>query len=306
MATKRAYRRAFAKLIGPYYELTATSGSTTGAIECTQWPFYSNNVQNELLQDWFMFRPTATNANDMARLVPEGGYTPATGTITIDKDYTVNPYLTGTGELIEAHGTLDPGFIVDMLINEALKQTLCVVEVQIPAVPNVIRHKVSSLHSWLTEPKWIRQVGWLGPNENREQFDPYSRIVYGGGEKLWNDVYFVHRTQMFAADNTLFLKCVVPAYYVCRGANGEWGDQEGLSTGIVGETDEAIPQVEWVAWAALVEAWIRMSHVLDAQSNNRILRDADTAAKRFTELSQIYLDMPEYTAAPLQQFGPPI
>lgn len=306
MATKRAYRRAFAKLIGPYYELTAGSASTVGAISCTQWPFYSNNVQNEMLQDYFMHRPTATDATDMVRLVPEGGYSPATGEIAIDKDYTNNPYSSGTGELIEAHGVLDPGFVVDMLINEALKQTLVVCEIQVPCIPNVIRHKVSNLFPWLTEPKWIRQVGWLGPSESREQFDPYQRTVYGGGEKLMGDTYFVHRTQMFAQDNVLYLKCVVPAYYVCRGANGQWGDQSGLSAGVVGESDEAIPQEEWVAWGALVEAWLRMAHVLEAQTNNRILRDQDTAAKRFTELSEVYLDVPEYTAAPLTAFGPPL
>jgi hypothetical protein len=304
LPTKRIYRRAFAQLIGPYIELTATSGSTTSQIECTQWPFYSSNVQNELFQDWFMMRAAATTATDMVRLVPEGGYTPASGLIVPDQQYTVSPYVGGVGELIEAHGVLDPGFVVDMLINEALKQTLVVHEVTLAPTADYTRHLLSTTYSWLTEPKWIRQVGFLGPSEDRNKFDPYQRVVYGGGEKIRENVYFVTSGQTFTSNETLYFKLLVPAYDLCRASGGTFGDRAGLRSGVLGETDEAIPQAEWVAWGALVEAWTRFGHILDAQVNNRILRDAETAGARFTALSQQYLDVPAFTGPPMIRWGP--
>jgi len=154
---------------------------------------------------------------------------------------------------IEFHGIIKLLAEWDRLTTDALKRIGEMVEFTVTPTANATRHSLASAASWLTDPQWVYQVGFLTSSEARGEVDPYEgRRVRGSTEKLLNVVYLVHPTRTFASNETVYVKAFRPYYTLCRASGGTYGDQSGLSA----DTDEAIPNVEWVGAAMLIQ-WAR-------------------------------------------------
>lgn len=303
-ATLTHYRRAVAPRLGPYAQGTAGALSTTTVLECATWPFKSSLAQDDLWADQYLFRPDALAADDRTRVVATA--TTSTGLFSPDAPWTAAPYAGAGGETVEFHGLVPP--VVDgvndlhALINEALKTILLVVEVTVTPTADAQRHALGGAAPWLTEPAFVYEVGVLAAHEDREAVDPFRRPVRGSAEVDGGGVYLNHPGRTFRPDDTLWLRVLKPAYFHCRAAGGTFGDQAGLAF----ETDEAVPQTEWVTAATLVQAWLRLANVLAPADSQRAGTELAKAAAQVSRFQRNYLQahLPKRTFKPLLNWGP--
>lgn len=335
MPTLAAYRRAVAVESGPYigpetYEVRATSGSDVTQIVCSVYPIKSGIPQFDLLVERPLYRPDATDAHDKHRYVQS--YDPATGTITPDLPWTNAPIappggsaysfleaftygglelmlyedledlgLTGLGERFEILGPFDVPTL-HQLVNDGLKQCWMVVEVACVPTPQASRHSLAVVSPWLQDANHIRQAGVLAAGEDRNQTDPFERIVYGEVDRDGGDFYFNTGSRTFADGDILYLRCYKRAYDHCRMAGGVYGDQSGLTL----ETDEAPIERDWLASSALTVGWRRFAHILDPLANARLVRDQAAAAAWFSDRSRQHFTAvaPQLTLRRARRFGP--
>lgn len=296
MATLTTYRRALAPLLGPYYQGTAGT-STTSALVCTGWPFMSTLSQDDLFTDLFVFRPAAAAAADKARVV--ASYTPSSGTLTPDGTWTNAP----TGEVFELHGAAPPvgDGTTDLhaLLNEALKEIPLAVEFTFTTASNQAqRHSLASAASWLTEDTWVYQVGYLTASESRANVDPFrGRRLRARAHKEGGTVY-LEGFSVSTAD-TVYVLALKPAYSHCKASGGTFGDQSGLSA----ETDEAVPETEWVVAAARAKVWERLGTVLSPGDAGRARDEYGKAIADFRGLTAKYWQAPERTLRPVVAWG---
>ncbi len=68
-----------------------------------------------------------------------------------------------------------------------------------------------------------------------------------------------------------------PAYSLCRAAGGEYGEQEGLEL----DTDEAIPEEQWVVAGALKEAWLTAPQTMEQLAERMRLGNLEQASLAF-------------------------
>jgi hypothetical protein len=335
MPSLAEYRRTVAVESGPYigpenYEVRATTGTTTSALVCDFYPIKSGIPQFDLLVERPLFRPNAVLVQDRNRYVQE--YAPTTGTITPDLPWTVSPLATpgGTtyGELeAQTYGDLEgytyedmegTGFIgigerfevlgpfdaptLHQLINDGLKQCWLVVEVVCTPVEHASRHSLALVAPWLQDPNHVRQAGVLAAGEDRNQTDPFERIVYGEVDRDGGDYYFNTGNRTFNAGDTIYLRCYKRAFDHCRAAGGTYGDQSGLRL----ETDENPVERDWAASSALVVGWRRFAHLLDPLANQRLVRDQAAATVWFTDRSRQHFNAvaPQLTLRRARRFGP--
>lgn len=248
MPTLTLYRQQSAREAGRYYSDTSNAEAMT-TLTLIDTALKSSLSINDQWVDYQLYIPGAAAA-DKKRVVET--YTPSTGTLTVDLAWSAVtvPGAAAGGVAYELHGMFD----VDELhahINDGLKRCFLVVEITITPTANATRHDITTANTWLTKLEWVRQVGWLLSNEVRAETDPYqNRRVAGFAEKIGGTVYLNHAGRSFASNETIYVKCIKPAYYHCKASAGAFGDQSGLSL----ETDEAVPSVEWVAAAALMQA----------------------------------------------------
>jgi len=335
MPTLQEYRAAVAVESGPYigpgaYVVRATSGSDTTKLVCSAYPIRSGIPQFDLLVERPLYRPNATDEHDKHRYVQT--YDPATGTITPDLPW-INPpiappggsaysYLeaftyaglelslyeeledlgtAGLGERFEILGPFDVPTL-HQLINDGLKQCWLVVEVACVPTPAASRHSLAVVAPWLQDPNHIRQVGVLAAGEDRNQTDPFERVVYGAVDRDGGDLYFNTGQRTFADGDILYLRCYKRAYDHCRMSGGVFGDQSGLAI----ETDEAPVERDWLASSALTVGWRRFAHILDPLVNARLVRDQAAAAAWFSDRSRQHFTavQPQLSLRPARRFGP--
>ena len=289
------YSQQIGKLLGAYHTGTATSGTTSTLVD-------ENSLQSTLdidalFDDYYLLRPDAASDNDRVRIV--GEYSPATGTVTPDRTYTN----TVSTEQYELHGIIEPWDDMQDVINESLKRIYLEVEFTFTAVADQTRHSLASAASWLEHAWQVRQVGYLTSSEDRNKNDPFaSRIVKGHTEKISNIVYLVHPRRTFSTSDTMYVKAVARAYDYCRASSsGGFGDRQGLAA----EAHEAIPDVNWVAYGAIIEVWNRFSHLLSARGASEIMLSQQKAAARFTDLNNRRFQMPARTFRPMISVGGP-
>jgi len=295
MPTLTNYRRRFARLAGEYQSGTATSGSTTGLLEATAWPFKSNLSKATWLKDMYLYRAAAAATGDLVRQIIT--YAPATGKMTPDQTYTNAAYSGSTGEAFEIHGVIEPHTALRDILNEALKRIPVEVEFTFsPGTATATRHSLASAASWLTNPLHIYQVGYLTSGEARADNDPFRRTVRGEAFKDGATVYLTGFS--FDTSVTVYVKARKPAYDHCRASSGgTFGDRAGLDA----EAHEAVPDEEWVAMAMLVEAWDRFSQTMRETADQRgqkDFRDQAEAAARLSTLTN------ENWAEPVRIFRP--
>lgn len=300
MPTRAEVRRFTLPLLGPYHRGTAHADSTTSVLTDAAYPIKSTISQDDYWQDAFLFRPEAAAAGDAERIVKT--YSPSTGELTPDLSWTNAP----DAEAYELSGmvpitTPDVGF--HALLNHALKRCLLEDEVTLTPVANQTRHSLASAASWLTNPAWVYQVGYLVTGESRNETDPYRRTVRGHPVKVGNTVYLEHPGHTFSPTaDTLYVKVAKPAYYACA---DDSTPTTFTQTGLDEEADICIPALEWIGWATVVEVWERLGQQLEAGANRRLLTDRTTAAAMFTKLTAENWKEPERTFRRLlPRFGP--
>lgn len=302
MATLTAYRQAAAPKLGPFIKGDATGGSTTSVLEATAWPFKSSLAQDDLFSDQFIFRPAGTAA-DRTRVVANNGYIPATGLLTPDQTWGVAP---AAGEDFELHGAIPPvaDGVNDLhaIINDALKDILLVVEFTFTVGSTLTtRHALTTAAPWLTEPSWVLAVGNLATGETRNEVDPFRRGRRGEARKN-GDVVYIEGFGVNITD-TVYVMALKRAYDHCKATAGSFGGQSGLTI----ETDEAVPELDWVAAATEMHAWDRLSDVLASGNAERAERKRAEAAAVFTRKQRNYLQahMPaEAFRRPARAWGP--
>ena len=210
---------------------------------------------------------------------------------------------TGVGERFEILGPFDRP-TMHRLINDGLKQTWLVVEVASTPTEQIVRHDLNLIAPWLQDTTDVLQVGYLAPGEDRDEVDPFERIVRGQVERDGGTFVLNTWTRSFQAGETIYLRCLKRAYDHCRMAGGTYGDRSGLS----GETDEAPIEADWLVSSALVIGWRRFGHLLEPLANARLIRDQATAAAWFTERCREHFTgpLPPRTLKRKRQFGPPV
>jgi len=292
------YRAYTAKELGPFESSTAAGTSAVTQLVDTSWPINSNLDQATLYQDQFLFRPSAALVGDMSRIVKL--YTPSGGVLTPDLNWTNAP---SAAETYELHGRLDP-LKLNSILNEALKELMVEAEFTLTPVLGQTRHSLATVAPWLTNPKWVRQVGFLKTSDDENKIDPYKlRVVRGEAVKISGQVYLSHPYVAFdPSTDVVYVKCLAPAYYQCRTtSSGTFGERSGLAA----DTYEAPLSIDRLASAALVLAWRRYSQVLEPTANGRLINDLNQAVAWKSELSDRDLEIPELTFLPMPpRFGP--
>ena len=333
------YRSGLSVESGPYigpesYVVRATSGSDTTKLVCSQYPIRSGIPSRASLLDRPLYRPSAAQTLDRHRYIME--YDPATGTITPDLPWIQPPFsltsgnsygfmesytyfdLEGTplenlyedleglgedgiGERFEILGPFDAP-TTHRLINDGLKNCWLVVEVACVPTEQAVRHDLAIVTPWLQDTTDILQVGYLAAGEDRNETDPFERIVRGQVELDGGVFYLNTWTRSFQDGDLLYLRCLKRAYDHCRPAGGVFGEQVGLQL----EDDEAPVETDWLVSSALVLAWRRFGHMLEPLANQRLIRDQATAAAWFTDNCRKHFTqpLPARTLKRKRQFGP--
>jgi hypothetical protein len=334
MPTLADYRSLFAVECGPYigpesYVVRATSGSDIDRLVCSQYPITSGIPQRTSLLDRPLFRPSGRTF-DRHRYVMD--YDPPTGTITPDLPWIYPPFSPVTGNTYEflegyTYGDLEFYLYQDLegtgedgigerfeilgpfdvptthrLINDGLKNCWLVVEVACVPTERSVRHDLGVVAPWLQDATDILQVGYLASGEDRNECDPFERIVRGQVEQDGGTFHLNTWTRSFQDGDLLYLRCLKRAYDHCRPTDGFFGEQAGL----VAETDEGPVEPDWLVSSALVLAWRRFGHMLEPLANNRLIRDQATAAAWFTDNCRKHFTqpLPARTLKRKRQFGP--
>ncbi len=218
MHSLKQYRQRVAQILGPFFEGTVSSG-TTATLTDTSWPVKSSLSQDDLYRDQFLLRPDAVLSADKTRIVST--YAATSGTLTPDQVWTNAP---AANERYEIHGMIEPWTDLRACINESLKRILIPAEFTItPTDSEDRRHSLAAVAPWLTEPTWVRQVGYLATGEDREEVNPYRRVIRGRCARRGATLYIEHPSIGFNTTDTLYVLALKPAYYHCTPAgNVKW------------------------------------------------------------------------------------
>lgn len=298
------YRQTVAPIAGPYAAYTSDDVAMTTTTQITT-ALISSLAIDDSLTDYWHFIPGATLAADKLRTVST--YAPGTGTLTVDRAWSAVAIPRNVA--FELHGIVapvaGPGINWQNLINEALKRCMVVVEFTVTPTANANRHDLTTGQSWLTDPNWVRQVGWLTTSEARAEVDPYDgRQVNGFPEKLSSDVYLVHKSRTFVSTEVIYVKAIKPAYDHCRASgSGAYGDQSGITA----EAHQAEPNDLWVAYGALVALCERFRGMDQATIPEKlrplIARQTEWAAA-FSDLTRKNFQLPPRTLRNVRRWGP--
>lgn len=287
--TLREARRRVARTIGFFLARTVTSGSVSSLTD-NRHPVKSGNIQDEWLAGKWILRPDAGSSIDRVRVVAENGYTPASGMIQPDTDWSTPPQ---PGEVYELHGALEPWDEMLDIINTALQRLTIVSEIAVAASPLYKRHGLNDAAPWLRVPWHVRQIGWLETGQSRNANNPFIRTFWGWPVADDGSISVEHPYTTFSDGDTLYIKCLKPAYYACRPTGGTFGEQSGL----VLDTDECPVDTAWLAAAAAVEYWERYAGTLsegDPDAKSAEARQMKAAAE-FDTLTATYMQVPPIT-----------
>lgn len=286
--TLREVRRSVAPRVGYFLASTATSGGTTSLVD-SKYPVKSSLLQDDLFPGKWLLRPDALDVNKV-RIIADNGYTPASGLLVPDSDWTV---AVSPGEVYEIHGSCDPWNDLNDIINQALRRCYLNVEVVIVPTPESIWHGFNTAAPWLQAAHHVRQMGYLRSGELRVNTDPYRRSFRGDVYENEGSIIVEHPHYRFASGDLLFAKCLKSAYHSCAPSAGSFGSQAGLSL----DTDIAPVALEWLRAATLVEYWERYAGAIPEgdpggrAAEARLLR----VAADFDTLTSKYLRVPPMT-----------
>jgi len=296
-STLATYRQTAAPLCGLYVAGTssATANNTQVQLECTASSKFKSTINSaQLYVDKWLFVPTASVAADKVRRVAT--YTPANGYLTPDDPWSVAQ----PSKAFEIHGLVEPLTDMTNFVNQVLKQTMVVVEFTVTPTPSDTRHSLASAASWLSNPAWVYQVGWLGSGETRSRTNPFqNRVVRGWAEDDGGTVY-LNTQRTFASTETIYVKAIKPAYHHCSAFGGSLGSQSGLSA----ETDFASVDPVWVAWGVKLAVLNDLDLLSAAQEGKALQAERAKASANFNHLTRDHFHPPTRTFKPLLVGGP--
>lgn len=281
MATLTTYRQTLAPLLGSFHTGTATSGSSTSILECTSSLFKSSISQDSLYQYKWLLRPAASDSTDKVRVI--SSYVASSGYLYPDKAYTNSP----NGEAFEVHGSpIEPLTEMLTILNAGLKRCFVPVEFSFsPSSSSATRHSMASAASWLTDPRWIYQVGYLGSGVTRNNANPYTVPIRGEANKDGSVLYLDFYPRTFSTSTTIYVRAIKPAYYHCAPTGGSYGAQSGLAL----ESDIAPVDEAWLALAAKLEALDRYDNIIAGADQKQLDRVRQETAVRFSSVTQFNL-----------------
>lgn len=295
MPTKTTFRRAAAKLIGPYRDGTATAGSTTAQLEDATWPMKTSRQVDDLYVDQFVYLPTALVATDYVRIVDT--YTPAAGVIIPDLPWSASPDMLP----YEIHGILEPHTEMTDVLNDVLRILVFAPdEISFTPTAGVHRHSLATVAPWLADRYWVRQAGWLDDHDDREDIDPYETRPLRGMIDQDGGAYYLYSPMLFRGTETVYLRVHKPAYYLCRPTGGVFGDQSGLAL----DTDECPVDENWVAAGVRLMAWDRLGNTLSAGNAALAKQERTESAQAFSFWTNRLFKPYELTFQPIEAWGP--
>lgn len=299
MPTRAQYRRWAAQELGPYYEYASGAGDGASATTVTVGRLASSASVADILTDMGVIIGAATGTDQDERYVTTVS---SSGVVTVDRGLSATAVW--NSKTIEFHGVVKLLAEWDRLLTDTLKRIGTTVEFTVTPVTDAQRHSLTSAASWLTQPQWVREVGFLGTGEVRAEVNPYGgRTLRGETERLTDTVYLTHPGQTFTStDTTLYVKAWRPYYTLCKPSAGAYGDQSGLSA----DTDEAIPPVEWVGLTMLC-LWAERELESLGGNERKNLEDRQLRwATRATEQREMYGgELPPRSFRPYQMRGWP-
>ena len=204
---------------------------------------------DKIYDDYWICLPAATTAaNRASRRITT--FTKGSGTLTWDR--ALSGATIPDSAAYELHGLL-PMEDWTTAFNDALKLIMVATEITLTPTASAKRHDITTANTWLTNPAWIRQIGYLQSNETRANESPYTsgRLIRGWADTDGATVYINHPTRTVASGETWYLRVVKPAYYHCTATGGLFGSQSGLSA----ESDEAPVDADYLAWAGMAMAF---------------------------------------------------
>jgi hypothetical protein len=278
VSTLASVRQWVGSELGSYFSGTANaSGHSTSTLVDTQL-VSSIDVDDRWVDYWLILPAAAAADNRVSRVVKT--FTPSTGTLTVDRVWSAStiPDLAA----FELHGHIEPITELGTCINDALQRIMLLVEVTVTPSADAIRHDLTTANTWLTNPRWVRQAGYLVTGETRANNDPFwNRRVPGYCTKESGIVYLNTPTRTFASNETLYLRILKPAYAHCRTATGS-GTYGEKTDGLTAEANESELDERIIGWGAINQAVRRELLAVDQESNERLLRKVDESAKSFT------------------------
>ena len=259
----------------------SSGGTTTTAVD-TQ--LVSSLSISDWYVDWHYIIPAASAADDrVSRLVTT--FAPSTGTITVDRAWSASSI--ADSAVYEMHGYLEPWTDLPLCINDALSRLYTVVELTVTPTANAIRHDLTTSNTWLTDPKYVRQVGYLVTGETRANVDPFARRrVYGYTSEDSGIVYLNHPTRTFASNETIYLRVLKPAYAHCR--TNSAASYGSVTTGLSAEANETAIEKEVVGAGAIVCALNRNLLMIPKDENTQLMETLDRARRRWTDWCAVY------------------
>lgn len=289
-------------MLGSFLASHASAGTTTSLAGAYADGLLSSTASADLYDDWYLFRPSVgsngfTAIDDRVRRV--ASYEPGTGTLTPDAAWLVAPSaptIFAAGEAFELHGLIEPYVAMASCINEGLKRCFLTKETTLTPVALAQRHSLATA-AWIDEPWKVRSVGFLSSGQVRAQVNPYAQTVRGYVSNEGGTFYLNHPGYTFNTTDTLYVWTVARHYDVCLTGSTP-------QTGLILETDTATAPLDWVARAALIEAFERFSTLLDPSSNQRLLTNQAQCAAAFSSLRKQNFQLPPLTFEPLVSLGP--
>lgn len=273
--------------LGAFKSGTATAGSTQQYLEDTV-KLRTSLALDDGYNEWFMLRPDAAAPGDVLRLVEK--WDVVNGWLYPDfpegVGWTNPPYVGSTGELYELHGPwFDPVDEQPFFLNAALKMIKVPAEIAFAATADVIRQNLATALPWLDNADDIFEVGYLGNAENQNVTDPFSaRRLLRGSVTGASGAFYLNTQRAFAAGEVLYVRCLAPAYAVCRaGSSGPFVKTDGLTA----DANEAIPNEQWIVAGAMVEAWSSAGNVLEAAAAKNRVTNLQTAMAAFRRWEEI-------------------
>ena len=155
--------------------LTAdSSGHSTSTLVDTQ--LKSSISMDNIYDDWWLFAPAASTADDRLRVV--ASFAASTGTLTVDR--VVSGATVYNSLAYELHPLVEPQTDLLDLVNQALKETYVVYDFSFAPAANNRRQDLTANASWLLNPQWVRSVYHLGTDGEQQQTITESGSPGGG------------------------------------------------------------------------------------------------------------------------------
>lgn len=251
--------------------VSSATGGGTQALTDTSSSLTSSVARGKVLDGAWIHRPTQPSA-DKVRMVAEGGYNPATGTLSPDLAWAIAPAVGETYEVIVG-SHLHPTQNVAPAIRRALMRVRFVDTVVIVNDAGGDDVDLTSFYPWLTDPTHLRT---LAPADADGWYSGHHHIDFRPAMKagsLW--VHIPSATTRFSAE------VLRPHGTVVNGADSLSGPIE--------DGDTVRCPLDWAVAGTVVEIYRQFGIGLSSKENAAVKDAMALWAAEFSRLSKTYL-----------------